>query len=742
MQMLKCSLGSLLALRIRFVGLMAAVALASACGESVAPPDGGTSAGQRVGPSGGTATFASLGITVTVPAGAVASDTEFTASQLTAAETPRVPAEFTAVGPAFRLTPEGATFAKAVSVSLAVPTGTLPSRLVMLRRPAQGGSWTPVGGAESGATGVVGWTSHFSYFVLARLLPAFEGCISRGQDAMPLTCGDSGCTGTLTVTNGITGKGLRCVPATEAAGEVVCTCQGGEGTPGSTRVTALRGAMELSLGLAIAVQTCAIGTCENPRPDGGSSDGGAPVADAGAAMDAGTPLDAGTPVVDAGTAMDAGMPVVDAGTAMDAGTPRTFLDTAFGVSGTARATLGQFLGTVRDVIVLPEGPIAVAGVAGAGSGGTDSATAYTVFSSTGSNPNNVNIVNVQSNFPDEIQTLLSPQGTQAYAVGAASSGSNLMTRFLVMRFEEGVLDTSYGSPRFPMPATPPKFGYRAVSFSQTSPRVSLGTSAFLQSTGKLVVAGVSSGPVQTDDRMRVGLARFTTTGELDGATTGLEGFPDDSKPDGFGAGKRGTVSTELPSFTSEVRVIKDATGDGFTVAAGGPTTTFVKYTAEGVVDTTFGTNGLSTVALPGRRLSKRGSALLGVGEAEGSVLVVSKFRSDFSADTTFGTNGQKTLSAYSGDRPPVMADGAGRVYIVASKGSAYVLVRLLANGDVDTTFGVAGEVALPFAPTGGSTYLVSGGLAIQADGKIVVAATVGHGENGGSIDAELVRVNP
>src|SRR5207244_4753700 len=85
----------------------------------------------------------------------------------------------------------------------------------------------------------------------------------------------------------------------------------------------------------------------------------------------------------------------------------------------------------------------------------------------------------------------------------------------------------------------------------------------------------------------------------------------------------------------------------------------------------------------------------------------------------------------------VQADG--RIVAVGqagSSGSEFALARFNRNGTLDPSFGTAGEVTTSL---GTSPNSVARGLAIQADGKILLAGFAGPG---GSQEFALARYNP
>ncbi len=125
----------------------------------VALQDANTSTHVVVGASGGTVATNS-GVSIEVPAGALASDVTITVEEISGAP---VPAGATSVGLTIQLGPEGQTFATPVKVTLPWNASSVP--VVIAHAPRGGATWTPLSeGAGSDATHVWATTSSFSWF--------------------------------------------------------------------------------------------------------------------------------------------------------------------------------------------------------------------------------------------------------------------------------------------------------------------------------------------------------------------------------------------------------------------------------------------------------------------------------------------------------------------------------------------------------------------------------------------------
>ncbi|OFY86022.1 MAG: hypothetical protein A3F72_21500 [Bacteroidetes bacterium RIFCSPLOWO2_12_FULL_35_15] len=111
-----------------------------------------------------------------------------------------------------------------------------------------------------------------------------------------------------------------------------------------------------------------------------------------------------------------------------------------------------------------------------------------------------------------------------------------------------------------------------------------------------------------------------------------------------------------------------------------------------------------------------------------------------SLDNTFGTGGKVTTpigsSSSNGRSVAIQSDGKIVVAGHSNNGANYdfALARYNTDGSLDNTFGIGGKVATPIGNSDDIGSLVS----IQSDGKIVV---VGYSNNSGNLDFALVRYN-
>ena len=255
------------------------------------------------------------------------------------------------------------------------------------------------------------------------------------------------------------------------------------------------------------------------------------------------------------------------------------------------------------------------------------------------------------------------------------------------------------------------------------------TAVAVQADGGIVVAGytaIDNAPPNPDRPPTFALARYTAAGRLDtsfgrqrrvSANVNGRAYAIAIQPDGriVVAGEFSFESTNGSDF-----------GD-FTVA---------RFKADGNLDPTFGTDATGQIA---RDLGATNSARNIVLQPDGKIVIsgkpqgdqpgfdhtdVARFNPDGSYDPTFGTGGRLKLAALDvGAGLALQPDGklvlvGTRMQPNAPVFSRFVLMRLNADGTPDASFGTRGQVEAAL-----SKNVRAGGVAVQADGRIVVVGT-------------------
>ncbi|MBI5635246.1 MAG: SBBP repeat-containing protein, partial [Nitrospirae bacterium] len=260
----------------------------------------------------------------------------------------------------------------------------------------------------------------------------------------------------------------------------------------------------------------------------------------------------------------------------------------------------------------------------------------------------------------------------------------------------------------------------------------------LQSDGGIVIAGSANNG--TD----IIIARLTSAGLLDAAfaTNGVFTYT----ASGIGANSANAVAIQSPG--GEIVVAGGINNSGaYDVLVS-------RLTSTGMPDATFGTNGVVTYNWSANNNNQANAVAL---QSDGGIVIagridnstnddilVSRLTSTGLLDTTFGTNGIYTYNGPENgwDRAnavTIQSDGgivfAGSIPITGTILTYDILVsRLTSTGLLDTTFGTNGM----FTFDGGvSLSEYANAIAFQPDGKIVVA---GNAENGTTGDALVLRL--
>jgi uncharacterized delta-60 repeat protein len=351
----------------------------------------------------------------------------------------------------------------------------------------------------------------------------------------------------------------------------------------------------------------------------------------------------------------------------------------------------------------------------------------------------------------------------------AGYGGRSPYHFAVARFDaNGQLDPAFGSHGTVITSIGPADGAFAVG---------------LQHDHKVVVAGVTDDGVNID----IALARYTARGSLDPSfgsgglvTTRIGGEPRSAvaralaiQPDGkiviagsagsefllarydangsldtsFGNG--GIVTTSIGM--DDVAFALALQADRKIVVAGDTglqTLQFAlaRFNANGSLDTSFGAGGRLRTAITGfdgahAVTVESDGKILAAGESARThgiapwQFALVRYRRDGSPDSTFGNDGVVTIPMGSGAFAEAQGLVVGRSGKITAAGTAtqgekldFALIRLKPSGTLDRSFGVGGRVMTSFSAGNDLAY----GLALQRDGKIVLAGTANEGASAGS----------
>lgn len=242
-----------------------------------------------------------------------------------------------------------------------------------------------------------------------------------------------------------------------------------------------------------------------------------------------------------------------------------------------------------------------------------------------------------------------------------------------------------------------------------------GRALWIQADGKTVVAGST----RVDGQLRLAITRYTIDGSLD--TT---------------FGTNGVVTLDDQIRAIDLTIAQDgkiivAAGNTIFSDEGIVSSRFVltRYNTDGSLDATFGINGIAVTTLndmsaialqPDGKIVVVGQ--IATDNPDVSQRVVARFNADGSVDTTFGTQGISISNLNNVSAVALQADGkiiiGGSLVVQTANGPtfAFAVQRLTINGTIDTTFGTNGVSTVAI-----NTQAFIRDLVIQPDGKIVAA---------------------
>lgn len=379
------------------------------------------------------------------------------------------------------------------------------------------------------------------------------------------------------------------------------------------------------------------------------------------------------------------------------------LDPAFSGDGWQTTGLGRDFAIVHDVVVQPDGKIVVAGRAGNSSpdfgvsrfnadGSPD-----TTFSSDGS------VTTDLGGWDEASSVALQSDGR----IVVAGYTANPDYRFAVVRYNaDGSLDTTFSDD-----------GMQTTDFGGFDGA----NGVAVQSDGRIVVVGyrnIEAGP-GSEQVIDWALLRYLPDGTLDSSFS-----TDGKQTTDFG----GSAAARAVAVLSDGRlVVTGSAGGNFGVA---------RYASDGSLDTSFSSDGKQTtdfgnndfanalaIQADGRIVASGGSK-----NGSSSKFALARYTSDGSLDTTLSDDGRQTTDFPGGIDVAngVAIDTAGKLVLaggltdtLGGEAPPYdmALARYSPDGSLDATFSDDGMHTTDL----GGFEAASGGVALQSDGKIVLA---------------------
>ncbi len=292
----------------------------------------------------------------------------------------------------------------------------------------------------------------------------------------------------------------------------------------------------------------------------------------------------------------------------------------------------------------------------------------------------------------------------------------------------------------------PAFGDGGRNYISTGPYGNeYAESIAKQSDGKTLVLSVGRNAVENGYSIPV-ITRLDQNGALD-TTWGTAGYVRLPTPGGGGAS--GTNSGNLFVLPSgKLIVLID-----YNTPSNGNDTIVYRLLSTGAIDTTFGTAGTVTIAsLFGThiRLYADDRMLLGGVDATTSPtnnqLSFVRLTADGAFDPTFGTSGRSNIllpeTAESGNGTTQFEIGSdGKILFAYAFGTGtardFAIYRLTTAGVIDTTWGTNGRLTV--APTAREDNIRQ--MRTQIDGKLLIAARTSQPTSATNYEISLIRLN-
>ena len=405
------------------------------------------------------------------------------------------------------------------------------------------------------------------------------------------------------------------------------------------------------------------------------------------------------------------------------------LDDTFGTNGIVITPVGSGNDIVKSVAIQDDGKIIAAGSSEYGPYNNFAVVRYNVDGNLDNLFGTNGIVSTSiSTSINVIKSLAIQSDNKIIAAGYTNLSNSSYDNFSIARYNEnGKLDNTFGTD-----------GIANAFLGTTGGQAQ---SVAIQNDGKIVAGGYSNNGSNFD----FGLVRYNSNGSIDN-TFGTNGFlinPIGSSDDFLNSialqedGK--IVAAGYSRFSgaagfSIARFKPDGTLD-YTFGSGGVTAIFLNYDLVG----DMGEDKAQSVSIQNDgKIVVGGYTFIGVGYAFGVV----RLDTNGVIDSTFGGDGIVTTHLGTDDdfahSMAIQSDGKIILAGESWNGNNYdfALVRYNTNGDLDNTFGANGKVIFPIGTGNERCYSVK----IQADGKIILVGTTEV--NGSNNDDVIVRLNP
>ncbi len=325
-----------------------------------------------------------------------------------------------------------------------------------------------------------------------------------------------------------------------------------------------------------------------------------------------------------------------------------------------------------------------------------------------------------------VTAVLEDAAGRAIVVGWRTTSTLMDANFPVIvaaRFTgSGALDPSFG-----------ERGFVTTRIDQAD--VTQAFAAALDGEGRLLVAGYNGGRSRDSRRsfddwpIRAILLRYTAAGVLD-TSFGAGGVASHvlvpSRPNGSAG--RDFLFYDY-GHTKSAGLILDRQGRAVIAASGGDgPVVLMRFTREGILDSSFGSAGMAQTSLGQRSglstlMWDLEGHLLAAGTSDGSGVLL-RYSADGVLDTTFGDGGTRRFPIGEGARiSAALQEEDGHLLVAASGNNSVQLARFDKDGRPDPSFGSNGVISTVIDRTVATTA----GLTLDEQGSPVVTVVSDNG---------------
>ena len=270
----------------------------------------------------------------------------------------------------------------------------------------------------------------------------------------------------------------------------------------------------------------------------------------------------------------------------------------------------------------------------------------------------------------------------------------------------------------PLKITPgsldPNFGsFGRVAFNIDGTTLNSANDIAIDRFGRIVVAGESTSGAEA----RFTLLRLTADGDVD-LSFGSSGYV---------VADIVTTNT-LSNYANAIAI--DSQNRILAAGVYNLDPAIVRYTEDGVLDTTFGAGGVTTTSIANNNfiediaIDSQGRIIaVGYSTSNSNDVLVLRYNKDGGLDSTFGTSSGYTILSGLGSAETTYAlaiDSSDNIIVAGAKNGNILVARLTSEGLIDLSFGTIGYVVISTANPVETLYSVK----IDSQGRILAGGVV------------------